>query len=254
MRSKMFLKAATKLKNIALLTIIISIFIATGYLPLLLVGAAGYVYFVLQTAKDEDFLREYNIEQKVEGIQNLSTQCDRFYMNILRRLPNGMREKLKNIYVEKQALMGYYSHVKDDPLKQKIVEQALNLVMVYFKLMYNYSVRAKEIYTVNVNKVEERLKNNRRKKDFLKNPGAMADLEKAIELDERLLEKIRNEKNELEMVHSKMDYIESAIVTFKHQIISNTDSDPVLSDIDSVVNEAIALDDVLSNRNNRMKL
>jgi hypothetical protein len=158
------------------------------------------------------------------------------------------------VYSEKKALMCYYSQVKNDPLKQKIVEQALNLVIVYFKLMNNYNIRAKQVYTANVNKVEERLKNNRRKKDFLKNPKAIANIEKAIELDERLIQKINNEKNELEMVNSKMDYIESAIVTFKHQIISNTESDPVLSDIDTVVNEAIALDDVLSNRNNKLRL
>lgn len=227
---------------------------ATGYLPFLLIGAAGYVYFMMQTLKDESFLQEVNKEQQIEGIQNLSTQCDSFYRNISRRLRGGMREKVINIYAEKQALIGYYSQVKDDLIKQKIVEQALNLVIVYFKLIYNYNVRAKEIYTINVDKIEERLRINRKKKECLTNPNAIADIERALELDERLMGKINSEKNELEMVHSKMDYIESAIVTFKHQIISNSDSDPALSEIDNVVNEAMALDNVLSNRNNKMKL
>lgn len=252
MRFKMFFKAATKLKNMALLALVICISMGTGYLPFFLVGVAGYIYFVMQTVKDEDFLEEFNLEQKVEGIQNLSAQCDRLYTHLVRSV--GAKGKIKSVYSEKKALMCYYSQVKNDPLKQKIVEQALNLVIVYFKLMNNYNIRAKQVYTANVNKVEERLKNNRRKKDFLKNPKAIANIEKAIELDERLIQKINNEKNELEMVNSKMDYIESAIVTFKHQIISNTESDPVLSDIDTVVNEAIALDDVLSNRNNKLRL
>jgi len=254
MSLKILLKAATRLKNIALLAVIAGVFLATHYLPFLFVGAAGYIYFIMQTFKDESFLHEISKEQQIEDLRELSIQCDRLYSNITRRLPGGMREKLKNVYTEKLSLVSYYSKVEEDPIKQKIVAQALKLVIVYFKLLHNYSIRSKDIYTVSVNKVEERLSVNRRKKELLANPKAIADLEKAIELDERLMEKINNDKNELEMVRSKMDYIESAIVTFKHQIISNSDSDPAISEIDNVVNEAMSLDNVLSNRSNKIKL
>lgn len=254
MSFKILLKAATRLKNLALLAVIAGVFLATSYLPFLFVGAAGYIYFIMQTFKDESFLQDLNKEQQIEDLRELSIQCDRLYSNINKRLPGGMREKLKNVYTEKQSLVGYYSQVEEDPIKQKIVAQALKLVIVYFKLLHNYSIRSKDIYTVSVNKVEERLSVNRRKKGVLTNPKAIADLEKAIELDERLMEKINNDKNELEMVRSKMDYIESAIVTFKHQIISNSDSDPAISEIDNVVNEAMSLDNVLSNRNSKIKL
>ena len=254
MNFKMLLKAATRLKNLALLTVIVIVFMATTYPPFLLVGLAGYIYFVMQTLKDEKFLLDYNNQKQIEGIQNLNIEATRLYQNISRRLRAGMKEKVKNIYMEKESLMIYYSNVKDDPIKQKIVEQALNLVMVYFKLMFNYNLKIKDIKNLDASKVEERIKSNRKKQEHLINPRAKADLEKALELDERLLQRINSEKNELEMVHSKMDYIESAIVTFKHQIISNSDSDPDISEIDNVVNEAMALDNVLLSRKDRMKL
>ena len=250
----MLLKASTRFKNLALLTIVGIVFLATSYLPFLLVGLAGYVYFVMQTLRDEKFLQDFNNQQLIEGIQNLNIESNRLYRYVSVKLRAGMKEKVTNIFREKEALMNYYNNVKDDTIKQKIVEQALKLVLVYFKLMYNYSIRIKDIKSLNASKVEERININRMKKENLINPKAKEDIEKALELDERLLERINSEKNELEMVHSKLDYIESAIVTFKHQIISNSDLDPEISEIDNVVNEAMALDDVLLSRRGRMKL
>ena len=254
MNFEMLLKASTRLKNLALLAVVGIVFLATTYLPFLLVGLAGYVYFVMQTLRDEKFLNDYNNQQQIEGIQNLNIESNKLYRYVSGRLRAGMREKVTNIFQEKESLMIYYNNVKDDLIKQKIVEQALKLVLVYFKLMYNYSVRIKDIKSLNTGKVEERINNNRMKKENLINPKAKVDIEKALELDERLLERINREKNELEMVHSKLDYIESAIITFKHQIISNSDLDPEISEIDNVVNEAVALDNVLLSRKGRIEL
>jgi len=75
-----------------------------------------------------------------------------------------------------------------------------------------------------------------------------------VELDEKLVEKINKEKSELEMISSRLDYIESAILMFKHQIMSNEDLDPDIKEIDTVVNEAIALDNVLSKKNEKLIL
>ena len=73
-------------------------------------------------------------------------------------------------------------------------------------------------------------------------------------MDEKLVERIEKEKSDLEMISSRLDYIESAILMFKHQIISNNDLDLDIKDIDTVVNEAIALDNVLSNKNKKLVL
>jgi len=79
------------------------------------------------------------------------------------------------------------------------------------------------------------------------------DLERAVELDEKIIERINNEKIELETISSKLDYIESAILMFKHQIISNASTEPIAEDIDNVINEAIALDNALTSHRNENK-
>lgn len=254
MKSKMLLKAVTKFKNILLLAIVLGVFLVTQNIPFLLIGAAGYIYFIMQTLKDENFMKEFNKEMQIEGIQDLNEECNRLYQNVFRRLPGGMRDRIRNVYKEKQALVAYYVQVNSDPIKQRIVEQALNLVIVYLKLMLNYNVRIREVNSTNAKRVLDRISANKRKQEFLSNPKAIADLQRAVELDEKIVERINNEKSELEMINSKLDYIESAILMFKHQIVSNTDSDPVIEDIDNVVNEAIALDNVLSHRNEKLRL
>jgi len=121
--------------------------------------------------------------------------------------------------------------------------------------MLNYSIRIKEVNSANVQKIVERINANKRKLQLLTNPKAVEDLERAVELDEKIIERINNEKIELETISSKLDYIESAILMFKHQIISNASTEPIAEDIDNVINEAIALDNALtSHRNEKLRL
>jgi len=82
-----------------------------------------------------------------------------------------MRERIRNIYKEKQALVAYYVRTKSDPVKQRIVEQALNLVIVYFKLMLNYSIRIKEVNSANVQKSWSALMPTRENCNFLQPKG-----------------------------------------------------------------------------------
>ncbi|HOQ36101.1 MAG TPA: hypothetical protein PK033_05335 [Acetivibrio sp.] len=254
MKYKIIIKAALELKNLGLLAMIVGIFALTGSLPFLFIGAAGYVYFLMETMKDEKFLKRFNEEQQIEDIHDLNEKCNALYMSLVRKLPGGMRERIKNIYNEKQVLVSYFSQDNSDPLRQKIVDQAINLVIAYFKLLYHYSLRIKQLNSINVNKVIERINNNKRKIEFLNNSAAISNIEKAVELDEKLVEKINKEKSELEMISSRLDYIESAILMFKHQIMSNEDLDPDIKEIDTVVNEAIALDNVLSKKNEKLIL
>ncbi len=254
MKYKIIIKAALELKNLGLLAMIVGIFALTGSLPFLFIGAAGYVYFLMETIKDEKFLKRFNEEQQIEDIHDLNEKCNALYMSLVRKLPGGMRERIKNIYNEKQVLVSYFSQDNSDPLRQKIVDQAINLVIAYFKLLYHYSLRIKQLNSINVNKVIERINNNKRKIEFLNNSAAISNIEKAVELDEKLVEKINKEKSELEMISSRLDYIESAILMFKHQIMSNEDLDPDIKEIDTVVNEAIALDNVLSKKNEKLIL
>jgi hypothetical protein len=134
------------------------------------------------------------------------------------------------------------------------VEQALNLIKAYIKLMVNFSIRCSELIEVDVNKIKDRINSNNRKLGFLKNSNAAFDLQKAIEMDQKLLERIEGEKGEIERVSAKLDYMESTIRMFKHRVLTSDYDDGAFSDIENIVNEAAALDTVLNdNRKNRLR-
>lgn len=259
MNLKTLLKAAFKIKNIALLSFILIVFYLTYdnpfSKPFLLIGAAGYIYFIMQTLEDENFKRELSEEAKKNSIQKLNEECNRLYSSMSRRVPDVMYKKIQNIINEKDDLISFYHQNRSDQLRQKIIEQALKLVAAYIKLVYDHSTRIRELETIKVGKVTERINNNSRKLDFVKNQNARDNLQRAIELDKRLLERINAERSEVEMISTKLDYIESAILMFKHQIVSSDSEDPLEEDIDNVVNEAEALDNVLTQKKNgRLKL
>ncbi|NLD50492.1 MAG: hypothetical protein GX660_25400, partial [Clostridiaceae bacterium] len=187
--------------------------------------------------------------------QKLNGDCGRLYSGMYRKVPQVMYKKIQNIIREKDGLINFYYQDSSDQLRQKIIEQALKLVIAYIKLIYNHSTRIKELNTINVDRVTERINKNSRKLDFVKNSSARDNLQRAIDLDKKLVERINAERNEVEMISTKLDYIESAILMFKHQIISSDSVDPLEADIDNVVNEAEALDNVLTqNRNGRLRL
>jgi hypothetical protein len=255
MNLKRIVKAAFKIRNIALLAAVLIITYFTGYLPFTLVGMAAYVYFVMQTLRSDAFNREYSQEEKLDGIQQLSRECRELYNRLYRRINKNLRQKLTGVLREKDQLMSFFEKNSEDPLKQKIIEQTLNLVIAHINLTYNYSVRLGELSTINLARLKERIDNNNRKLGFLKSYDAVLELTKTIEMDEKLVSRINEERNELEKISVRLDYIESTISRFKHQIISTDSSDPEVADIESVINEAAALDNVLStSRKGRIKV
>lgn len=254
MNLKMVLKAAFKIKNLSLLSFIIIIFAATRYIPFALIGAAGYIYFVLQTLKNGKFQKENQFEEKYDSIKKLNEDCNKLYSDTFNKIPAVMQNKIDGILKEKNELIMFFKRNSSDQLKQKIVEHALKLVVVYLKLIYNHSIRIKELNSINIEQLMERISNNSRKNSFLKNIKAQENLQRAIEVDKKLLERVKSERNKLEIISSKLDYIESAILMFKHQIISSDSADPLASDIDNLVNEALALDNVLQNKDEKLRL
>lgn len=252
---KMFFKAALKSRNFALLAGVIIISALTNSVPFMLVGLAGYIYFVLQTFRSSEFRTECDRTEKLDDIQKLSWECNDLYRQVCRNLDRSVKNKAAGIMKQKSELMEFFSKTCDDPIKQKIIEQALKLVMAYFNLINNYSVRSRELASVGINEIVGRINYNNRKLGSLKSYEAVLDLTKTVEMDEKLLQDLKNEREELEKVNVRLDYIESTIGGFKHRIISTDSSDPESDEIEDVINEAAALDNVLSERSkNRMRL
>ena len=248
MKLRMFFSAAFKPRNLLLLAAVAIISYVTGYLPFTFIGFAGYIYFVMQTLQDEKFHKEFMEAEKLDSLQRLSVECGKLFGSIRYKLDHNSRERVKKVLRLKDELMSFFNRDRSNPLNRTIIEQALNLVMAYIKLIYTYSNRYKEISSIDLSSITARVTRNNRKLGSLKSYEAVLQLTKAIEMDETLLQNIRNEKLELENVGVKLDHIESMIIGFKHQIISADSANPEVEEIERVINEASALDNVLTER------
>jgi hypothetical protein len=142
--------------------------------------------------------------------------------------------------------MNYFNKYSEDPIKQRIIEQALKLVMAYLNLASNYSDRMRELSQQNLNELHARINTNNRRLGSLQNYEAVLELTKTVEMDEKLLKSLKEEREELEMVNVRLEQIESTIVGFKHRILSSELSDPETEEIETVINEATALDNALN--------
>lgn len=192
---------------------------------------------------------------KLGELRRMSRECDEFYRKVSRKLDRAMKNRAIGILKQKSELMDFFKRCSEDPLKQRIVEQALRLVSAYINLVYGYSVRSTEVSDRSLKEIEARINYNNRRLGALKSYEAVLELEKTVELDEKLLASLKEERKELERTSARLDYIESTIRSFKHRIISTDSLDPEVEEIENVINEATALDEVLSARkSDRMRL
>lgn len=254
MQLKKILKAAFRMRNIALLAGVAIVSYFTGYLPFLLVGSAGYIYFVIQTLNDKRFLMEYSENEKVDGIQQLSEQCDELYRRSRKTFDRQLLRKVKSIMRDKEEIMELFSRDEEDYVKQKLVEQAVKLTMSYINLMSDYSQKRVEVNAIDTGKIIDSINNNQQNVRFLSDMQAIEDTRHAIEIDKKVLDKIEQERNELDRISAKLTFIESTLTSFKHQTITIDDNDETSSEIENIINESTALDNVLNNsRDERLR-
>lgn len=212
-------------------------------------GVVVYLAMVIQSMFSKSYKDEFVKKEKKRHINDLNRYCSRLF-NQAREVSNpAQRQKLKKIMQDKNDM---YSSLKRGEeysyLKEKIVEQSLNLVVSYTKLMTNYSMRMKEISEINISDLVNKINANRRKLSFMKDDRLYDDVKSIIEMDEKVIERVKDEKNELERIHARLEYIESMINMFKHQIISSIESEEMVEKLETAVNEATALDNVLQER------
>ncbi|WP_024832721.1 hypothetical protein [Ruminiclostridium josui] len=221
---------------------------------LVLTGAYGagvvvYLAMVIQSMFSNNYREEVKRKEKKKEINDLNRQCNRLSVQA-RNLCNPIqKQKLRKIMQDKNDI--YNSQKRGEEysyLKEKIVEQSLKLVISYIKLMTNYSIRSKEISEINISDLMNKINANRRKISFMKDDRMLDDIKNIIEMDEKAIERVKEERNELERIHARLDYIESMLNMFKHQIISSIESEEMVEKLETAVNEATALDSVLQER------
>ncbi len=264
MRARMVLSALLKMRNIGVLAaalILASLLNDTSALPalfgygralpneLMVTGSlAVYIAFVLQTLMSKKFHAEFIRKEKFRKIRELNRMASRLAAEAKRNTNNTYMQKLRKVMEDKNDIFASYSSGEHSYLKEKIVEQTLNLVIAYLKLLNNFCIRSRELSSVDVGAVSARINANNRKLSFARDVRMADDVRKIIEMDEKLILRMKDEKKDLERINAKLDYMESTVNMFKHQIMSSIENEDMLEQLETAVNEAEALDAVLEDR------
>lgn len=266
----MVLSALFKLRNIGILAAVwavLSLLNSALALPALLGigGQAGlltfaaslavYIVFVIQTLLSRQFHEEFNQKEKFRKIRELNRLANRLSGEAKRNTNNTWLFKLRKVMEDKNDIFASYTTGEHSYLKEKIVEQTLNLVIAYLKLLNNFCIRSRELSGLDVGAISARINANNRKLSFAKDERMAEDIRKVIEMDTRLIERMKEEKKDLERISTRLDYMESTVNMFKHQIMSSLENEEMLEQLETAVNEAEALDAVLDERRrNRLRI
>lgn len=212
-------------------------------------GAVVYLAMVIQSMFSNDYREEVKRREKKREINELNRQCTKLSYEARNAANPIQKQKLRKIMQDRNEIFNSLKRGDEySYLKEKIVEQSLKLVISYMRLMSNYSIRIKELSEINISDVMNKINANRRKLSFLKDERMLEDIKSIIEMDEQAIVRVKEEKNELERIHARLDYIESMLNMFKHQIISSIESEEMVEKLETAVNEATALDSVLQER------
>lgn len=211
-------------------------------------GFAVYIGFVIQTLMSKQFHEDFRRKEKGRNIRELNRQANRLSSEARRNTNNTYMHKLKKVMEDKNDIFNSYTTGEHSYLKEKITEQTLNLVTSYLKLLNNFCIRNRELSSVDVSAVSARINANSRKLSFARDARMSEDVRKVIEMDQKLITRLKDEKKDLERIGAKLDYMESTVNMFKHQILSSVENEEMLEQLETAVNEAEALDNALEDR------
>jgi hypothetical protein len=260
MKLRMILSAFFKMSNLGLLVLFccLSAIVRTiganyfGYnsnSPLPYIPAAFlYLVIVGQTLYSKKFHEQFNRKEKVRTIQNLNYSCLKLANEAKKSTNSTYLQRLRKVMEEKSDIVNSFFKGEHSFVKERIVEQTLNLVIVYIKLLTNFCIRSRELSEMDLSKVSERISSNTRRLNFMKDVHIAEDIKNLISMDEKMINRVKDEKKDLERISAKLDYIESTINMFKHQILTSLESGEMLEKLQTAVNEATALDNVLEDR------
>jgi hypothetical protein len=255
MKWKLVLSALFRLRNIGVLLVLLGIgytfkpdLLPYPYItgPFTVFGI--YLALVIQSLLNKEFNENFNKKQKVRSIQELNYLSQKLANEAKRNTNSTYLQKLKKVVEDKNAIVDSFLKGERGYLKEKIVEQTMNLVVSYIRLLNNFCIRSRELSGVDVSAVAGRINANTRKLSFTKDIHMADDIKKIIEMDEKMINRLKEEKKDLERISAKLDYMESTVNMFKHQIISSVESEEMLEKLETAVNEAEALDSVLEDR------
>ncbi len=261
MKFKLFMSALTNYRNVGIFVVLagLSIYGNNALSPYIggmsysafVVAFAAYIGCSLQSITSKKFQDKFIHRSKQEHIRKLNDMCLRLANETKKHTNSSYYKKLCSIMEDRTEIINEYSKGDTGFLKERITEHTLNLVITYIKMLKNFCIRSRELNLTDVGPVMERIGKNTRKLNFINDPKVYEDLKKTIEMDEKIIARLKEEKQDLERMDTKLDYIKSTVSMFKHQIGHSLESEEMLEKIENVVNEATALESVLDERHKK---
>jgi hypothetical protein len=261
MKLRMLLSSLFKIRNISVLIILLSItFSLNPVFSVMNLGVrvipetavslcvALYLGFVIQSLTSRNFHDDLNKKEKIRNIRRLNNACFKLANEAKKYTNSTYLQKLRKVMFDKDEVVKSFIKGEKGLIKEKIVEQTMNLVIAYNKLLINFCIRNRELKAIDVNEVTNRINTNLRKLNFTNDANVSQEIKSIIEMDERMLQRHKDEKKELERINTKLNYMESSVSMFKHLIFSNIESEEMDEKLETVVNEANALSSVLEER------
>ena len=212
------------------------------------VTLAVYIGFVTQSLFSREFRETYKDREMINGIKRSQEECRTKAKILKRKLELKAQTRLDNILKETDEIVQSFLSGDKNYLKVRVVQQSLNLTANYIKLADMFRVRASASGGDKISSLARRINANTSNLNSVRDQGIAGELKRVIEADEKMIESLKNERLELEKIDARLQYMESTISMLKYNIISNLESDDILSTLESDVSEASALNSVLSDR------
>ena len=205
-----------------------------------------YIGFILQSLLDKNFRQEYNKQTMIRRIKKASSDCTVQSRNLKRKLKLQDQQRLNKVISEMNEIVRFFLSGDKAYIKVQIVEKTLRLTEMYTKLMDYYYTRIKASDSEQISFLARRINTNSSNLNSVRDPATAEELRRVIEADEKMINSLKEDRKGLEKVDARLQYMESTISMLKYNITSNLETDDMLQTLEHEINEAAAINAVLS--------
>ena len=218
---------------------------ANGILGLSLVV---YIGFSLQSAMDKSFRREYDAKLKVRKIRSMANDCANNAKNLRRKLSIQDQNRVSKVISEMGEIVTYFLNGDKSYISGQVVEKALKLTEMYIKIMGLYFTKNKSSNSSQISFLAKRINTNTSNLNSIRDRATIEEVKRVIEADEKMIESLKNDRQDLEILDARLQYMESTLSMLKYNIISNIETEDMLITLEKDINEAAAINSVLNDR------
>lgn len=205
-------------------------------------------FLILKEIRNPEFIEKFELEENIYSIKQLDRECERFSEGLRNSTNIEKRTRVREIMKIKNEIIRSFLLDSESSLKQRITKQAIELIIEYLHIVEHYYLKLGSTDNKKLEQIQKRIDENKEKQNA-SGSEHNTELTDAIEIDERLLLNIKDEKEELDKINSKLNYIESSINLFNQQMKDDIDLEKSDGNVNSIINEAIALDNVINPKN-----